>query len=167
MEKSVRSLSMDIVGKTETDAAKGTATYPSPDLDTMFVFTDSVLTLLSSAREVSDVEIIIENVHEDDRFTNSLTRTDVPIIDRNVFLNCTVPYDSTNEDLHDQPIAGGAGSIVFTNGGQVLTFTFANLKFASETPTINGRGEIVLPLRGVALQSGATKELVVNLDSVP
>lgn len=159
-------LAMDIVGKTSADNPKGTATYPTPDLDTMYVFTDGILTLLSAAREMSDVEVIIENVHEDDRFTNSTTRTDVPIIDRNVLINCTVPYDSTNEDLHDQPLAGGAGTLVFTNGGQSLTFTFANIKFASEDPVQNDRGEIVLPLRGVALKSASTLELVVTHDSV-
>ncbi len=166
-EGSPLQLALDLVGKTSADAAVGTVTYPTPDSDDMYVFTDSVLTLASGAREMSDFELIIENVHEDDRFTNSTTRTDVPIIDRNVLLNTTNPYDATNEDLHDQAVAGAAGSLVFTNGARSITFTFANLKFPSLDPSVADRGEIPLVLNGRALQSGSDKEIIVVNDVTP
>lgn len=163
-EGSPLQLSLDVVGKTSVDQAIDTATFPAPDSDDMYVFTDGVLTLLSGAREMSDFELTIENTHEEDRFTNSVTRTDIPIIDRNITLSATVPYDSTNEDLHDQAIAGAAGTLVFTNGSKSITFTMANIKFPSTDPSVADRGEIELVLTGTVLQSGATKELVVVND---
>lgn len=166
-EGSPLQLALDVVGKTSADAVVGTVVYPTPDSDDMYVFTDSVLTVLAGAREMSDFELIIENVHEEDRYTNSVTRTDVPIIDRNVFLNITVPYDATNEDLHDQAVAGAAGSLVFTNGARSITFTMANIKFPPRDPGVADRGEIPLELAGTCLQSGATKELVVVNDVTP
>lgn len=166
-EGSPLQLALDVVGKTSTDDPSGTATYPTPDSDDMYVFTDGVLTLVAGAREMSDFELTIENVHEEDRFTNSVTRTDVPIIDRNITFSATVPYDSTNEDLHDQAVAGAAGSLVFTNGARSITFTMANIKFPSADPAVADRGEIPLVLTGTVLQSGATKELVVVNDVTP
>jgi len=163
-------LDMNIVGKTETISNAGTAIGSSlvPGLTAPYVFMDGVLTLSGDTREFKDFDLMIDNVADTSRFMNSLTLTDIPILDRKVTLTVTVPYTTDNADLYDQALAGAAGTLVFTNGNYSTTFTFANLKATSQaTPTVNAKQELMLGLNLTAYMSSTTKEIVVTHDSTP
>jgi hypothetical protein len=66
--------------------------------------------------------------------------------------------------------AGSSGAAVvatFTNGAVSCAFSLVKVRFPKRTPSIPPRGEIMLPVAGNCYSSGATKELVVTLDSTP
>ena len=75
-------VSLDIEAETETVGNAGT--FPSLTMPTEkpYVFTDGVLTLQSSSREMKSFELVIDNVLDTARFHNSLTRTEIPSTDR-------------------------------------------------------------------------------------
>ena len=163
------SLSMNIIGTTESIGNAGT--FPSLSLGTTgpFTLTDTsgAVTILSVVRPVFDFEVTIDNGAVADRHLNATTVSQIPITDRVITLRSTHPYSSDETDLYDQAITGGAGTIVATYAGYSLTFAFANLQAPAEAPTVGSKGEILLSLNSIAKQSGATKELIVTLDSSP
>lgn len=161
-------LAVDVLAVDETEGNSGTFPAITPDTDAMYVHSDAVLTLQSSARSFDECQVTIDNKAVA-RWMNSRTATDISATDREVLLACSTPYTSSESDLYTTPAgssAGAAGTLVYTNGNQSLTFTFANLiQDPARTSPINGRGEILLPLTFRAEQSSTTKELVVTHDS--
>jgi len=113
----------------------------------------AVLLPVATSEQVFNVELTIDNAL-DARFTNSQTVSSICPTDRVITLNCTVPYDSTHEALYRSE-AGGAGSLTFTNGSSVLTFTFVDLQGPDQAPNVTGKGEIVLNL-GFTARNNAT-----------
>jgi Phage tail tube protein len=160
-------LALDIVGKTETVAAAGSFPAIAPGLTAPYVMMDGVLTLLGGSRQFSQFELVIENTPLANRFMNSVTVTDVPIIDRQVTLKTLHPFTAANADLYDQALAGAAGTLAFTNGGYATTFSFANLQSPAISPVVSGRGELMLEVRMTAKKSGATNEVAVAHDATP
>ena len=158
-------LTLDVVGKTETVSATA---HPALTLSTQapFVHHQAAVTLGGTGgRKVDDVVVVIDNGLLTDVYRNSQTRDVIPEGDRIVTLDCTVPYNATEEDLYDQAVAGAAGIVAYTNGGLSLTFTFGALQVAPASPVIPGRtGELILPLSMTARKSGSTMELEVDLD---
>lgn len=153
---------VDLVGKTETVSATSFPSITAP-VDAPYMFQSGVLTLLASARDMMDFEVSIDNAVEA-RFTNSQTATDVHPTDRIVTLSCTVPYDSTNADLHPGGVGVDAtGSLVFTSGATTHTMTFAMLTIEDVSPKVNSKGEIVLAIRATARMSSTTRELVITV----
>lgn len=160
-------LTLDIVAKTET--VSGTA-HPSLTLSTQqpFMHHQCALTFESATRYANQVEIVIDNALLTDLYRTSQTRNEIPEGDRVVTVSTSVPYDATHEDLYDLTTTGGAGTVVYTNGGMSMTFAFAALQVPSVSPTVPGRrAELMLPLQFVARQASTTKELVMTLDSTP
>lgn len=159
-------LELDLMGKTKTTSATA---FPSISIDTddVYVHHQNVTTLESSARENSTIEITIDNLLSE-VFNNSQTPTDIDAQDRIITVSTDVPFKSANTDLFTTPsgsAAGAAGSVVFTNGGKSLTFTFPNLKAIARSPVIAGKSENRLPLNYQAYKSGSTDELVATHDS--
>ncbi|MFG0240456.1 MAG: phage tail tube protein [Gimesia chilikensis] len=155
---------LDILGKTMTDG--GTAPAVAMDTDTHYAFHQGVFTYNSSTFKIKSVSVVIDNVIEA-LFENSVTATDVEATDRLVTLSADLQYNSDADTLR-QAINNGekvAGSLVFTNGNQSLTFTFPALIASDEDPVVGGRGKIRYPLNLQALQSGTSKEIVVTHDS--
>ena len=69
-----------------------------------------------------------------------------------------------------QRLGGGVAVVAtFTNtiSSNTMVFTSTKVQFPRQTPTNQGRGEIFLPLQGVARKDGSTAELTVTLDSTP
>ena len=160
-------LSLEIMGKTEAVANSGT--FPALTLTTAppYIFHDCVMTIEATAYQIFDWEIVIDNKLNGQRFTNSQSRTDIPAMDREVTVTVTVPYTSTEADLHDKAShkTGVAATCVFTNGARSLTFTTPALQKASESPTVPSRDqEIRLRLGFTARSSGGTAELTINND---
>lgn len=156
-------LDLDIHGKTETMGNAGT--FPALTLGTGQPFTHHQVVVTHNAvtRECDNVVIEIDNSLVLDRFNNSQTRTELPESDRTVTLSLDVPFTSAETALYDLAVAGAAGSAVYTNGSDVLTFTFADLQCPQKPVGVNGKGEIIMRLSFVARMLSTTREVVVTL----
>lgn len=157
-------LSMDLIGKTFAEGNAGTFPAITPDTDSMYVFTDAVFTYDSTAYEINDFNVTVDNLVEVRFGSGSTTATSVDSTDRRVTMTATCPFTSSETALYEfSSVAGAAGSLVLTNGSQVLTFAFANMKLSPAiTPVVSGRGEIMQQLTFNCYQSGTTKELIVT-----
>lgn len=160
-------LTLDIVGKTESEGNSGTFPAITVNLENCYVFHHGALTLHSSARVVNDFTLTINNAL-DVQFRNSQTASSIVASDRIVTLSCTVPYDSDNDEIYTNERGGtyASGSLVFTNGGYSTTFTLNSLRGVAVGPVVAGRNqELLLPLNYQAYQISTTKEIVVTHDA--
>jgi hypothetical protein len=166
-------LELHIVGKTETEGNAGTFSASALDTDHNYAFTEGVLTLEGSARPFSQFALGIEN-NVFASFNNSQTAECIHPTDRNVWLACSSPYNTTHADLytkaaHSGAIAtdvdGAAGSLVFTRSTKSTTFTFANLKSIAKSPNIPSRSEIRLDQFYKAYRSGSTASVIITHDN--
>lgn len=167
---------IDMLGKTVTEGNAGSFPSLTFDLDTQYVFSDSVFTYDTSSSgadyEILDFELTIDNLLEA-RFGNSTTATSIDSTDRRVTLAVTTPWTSSDGEgsastaLYSVASVDGAdGSLVLTNGNQSLDFAFANMKLApAETPIVDGRGEITKAITYNIYKSATTNELIVTHDS--
>ena len=156
-------VALDILGVSETVGTDfPTLTVP---VDVPYIFSDGALSLASTAYQMMDFELSIDNKCEA-RWTNSNSATRIAPVDmREVALSLTTPFTSTEYALYNTAIAGIAGSVTITNGTVSCTFTLANLQAPPESPVVAGKGEIPLKLNYMAGMTGTTKELVVTNDS--
>lgn len=158
-------LVLDIVGVSETISDAGTfptVTYNETD---PLIFSDAVLTILSTARLVKTWDITIDN-SLDVRFFNSQTATSITPKDRVITFHCENPFTSAETDLFDQSPAGAAASLVLTdasNTADVLSFLFATLQFPTRSPQVPARSEITQQLTAVARATTAGHELSVTI----
>jgi len=165
-------LSLDIVAQSESVAAAGT--FPSLSLSNAppYIFSDLSLTLASTAREVKQFELTVDNGLVTDRFMNSIVIVNAPEGDRTITLNTTHAWAAANTDLYAQALAGAAGSLQLTNAlggtpptGYQTTFSFATLQVPDRSPSVPGRDELLLNLEMLARRVGSTAELSVTHDS--
>lgn len=166
-------LTLDLVG---TDEAIGNAgTYPVITLDTAypFIFSDLTLTANSAVYTAKNVEIVIDNHLDKERFFNSLTRTAILPQDRQITITWNSSYGEAVA-LYNSGIAGIAVDATFAAGGAgagaagvSLDFSFTKVVFPRIAPAVGGKAEEMLPMHGVAKKSGATLEMSVLLDSTP
>ena len=159
-------LSLDIIGTTESVGNAGTFPSVTYNNTAPFMFSESVLTLVSSARNVKSWSITIDNQLEVSYY-NSTTATRILPKDRSVTFQCANPFTSSETDLYDQALAGSAATLVLAYAAYSMTFTFPTLQFPAEGPQVPGRSELALNLNGVARKVSTTSELVVTLDSTP
>lgn len=167
----VLSLEMDVQGKTE--AVSNAGTFPSIGstltVGQPFLFQQLVLTLNSATKVCDNFNLSIDNALMLDRFLNSQTRTDIPETDRTITLEVDNPFTAADVALYDIAVAGFAASAVFTNGTNVLTFSFANVKAPADTLEAVQRGETMNKLRFTAYETGTpgstTKELITRLST--
>lgn len=158
-------MALDIVAKTESVGNSGTFPALTMPVDLPYVLADAVVTEVGSAREHSEIEIVIDNQLDVSRAVNSLTRTSFPSQGVMITVNLNHPYSTDEVDLYAQSVLGTAGSIVFTNAastGKVLTFAFAKLQAPDVGPEVGGKGEIRLPVNYVARRTAATAALIVT-----
>lgn len=159
-------LDLDLRGKTASKSATAFPSITNP-VDPPYVFEDfsGAFTLVGSARQVTSVEITINNALEV-RHAGSVDASIIAPTDRLVTVKLTTPWTSDESDLHGQALTGSAATFIATNGGYSLTFAFAALQFPDQDPVVAQRnGEIVFELMGTARMSGSTKELIVTNDS--
>ena len=158
-----------------------------PDNDTCFMFHDTgnssgILTLGGTNREAFDWSLTIDNVLDTGRYMNNIVRTSIPTMDRVITMSATVPFseaedhlyfsgralsdspvNATSPDMHDDGIRFYAE--MGTND-DVLLFTTGTWNVEPRTPTVNGKGEIVLPLAGTLYRKNsatAQDELSVSI----
>lgn len=156
-------MSIELLGKTEAVAAfPGGLTLATGQ---PFMHHHAVLTLASGSRPIDDVVLTIDNALVSDRYFNSQTRTDLPETDCLISLAGVVPFTSTEVSaLYDKGVAAfTGGSLVYTNGVQVLTFTLGAFQVPLTKPTMQGRGEILLPISGMLRRVSSTASLAAGI----
>lgn len=161
------SLDLEIVGKGETIGAAGS--YPSLTLLTQAPFLHSDLgtfTIGGSARVIRDIEVVIRNVL-DVRWGNSLTATNIMLVDREIQVNAMIPWDTGYTSSYDIGATGAAVVATWTNGGVSLSMSFVKVCWPANPIPIQGKNELMLPIRGIAKKSSTTLPLVTTLDSTP
>ncbi len=166
-------LTLDIIAQTETQA--DASTYPAGAIDTTtapFVFEDLLFYLAAlGEKKITDFTLVVDNAIDAERFLNSATLVSVQPTDRTITWTVNVPYGDTPTAYQPQLDSTGAGVAsvaTFTNGTVSCQFTSTYVQYAAASPTVNGRGEVVTPLVGVARgTTTANDELSVTLDSTP
>lgn len=156
---------LDIEAETETEGDAGTFPSLATPTETPYRFEDGVLTLQSSTREFTEFSLVIENQLDTEFFQNSLTRVDIPLLDRIITLGTNHPWSTANLDLIKQDLAGAGGSLVLTNTeltSNVLTFTFGTVQYPTRTPGTQKAQVTKLPLEGMVRKVGSTASLVVT-----
>ena len=143
-------LTVNVEALTEAQGAVTGLTSLMPQLDSPYYFTDATLQYNGVSYQFREVEIMIDNHLKVDRFMNSVTRTDLPELDRTVSVSLTMPYTTDEITIYDQNATAAAVSVNFTNGTFLLSFTLPSVQFPTQAPTTPGREEILLPLHGTA-----------------
>lgn len=158
-------VTLDLVGQTETVGNSGT--FPALSIDTAtqpFVFTDLAVTVATVAYEVKEIELVIDNAIDKERFFNSQTLSAVHALDRHVMFNTRMPY-GTASAVYNTGSGGAATVLTFTGPGtQVLTFSMVKVAYPRKSPSfVEGRAEELIPLQGIAYKSSSTLELETSL----
>lgn len=160
-------LATDILGKT-VDLTETTFPTVAPDTGVYYTMSQGVLTLAGTTHYMNSCEIVIDNLLEA-YFDNSITAHDIDATDRLITLSCDVDLTSASKnqkDSEDGSVASIAGSIVFTNGNQSLTFTFpALVPVDSSDPSVGGKGRIMNPFTYEAYKTPSAAELTITNDS--
>lgn len=148
----------------------GTA-FPTLSISTVphYIYSESsgALSVGGSAYRFREWSLDINNALVKDRFLNSQTRISLPEGDRIVTWNFNGPYGD-NTALFGLAVLGVACTATFTKSARSLLFSSNKVTFPREFPRPDSdRGEIMLPLVGVAGRDGSTQELVTTNDSTP
>lgn len=158
------SVSLDVMGKDETVGNSGT--FPSLTLDVAagpFILSDCALTVGGTTYQFAGVDVTINNALEP-QFFNSNRAQRFNETDRVISVSLSTPYGDSSA-LYGPALGGVAVVLTFTNGTVSLTLSMAKVQIPKQSPVVGGRGEIMLPLQGIARKSGSTLELVTTLDS--
>lgn len=159
---SLLELSLNIAGKTETLGVVTGFAGLTPSLQPPYVMMDAVLTFAGGVQLFKSASFTVNNSVKRDRFMNSVTRTDVPALDRTVEVSLDLPYTTDQSSIYDLNATSATVLLTFTNGVFVFSASFAAVQFPTIPPTTPGRDEVLLPLHGIARSSGATKEIVIT-----
>lgn len=133
-------LACELEGTTETEDNAGTIAFGSLSTQAPLTHHMAVATLGGSAYNVDNIQISIENPVDAQRFFNSATRTEVPVLDRVVRVSMDFPYTSAViTNLYHLALAGIAANFIYTNGGMSLRFNFPCLQAAPENIEAAGK----------------------------
>ena len=150
-------LVLEVVGISEEVSGSAPA---EPTSALPFLMSDCVLTLGGSAREVDRFELTVDNRLVRGRFMNGLVVTDIPEGDRIITLATNHDYNAANLALYEQALAGAAGTLVINDGTANHSIALAKCQVPAESPVLEGKGPIALPLMMTVRKDGATLELV-------
>lgn len=159
-------MTLEIVGLT---TAVDTS-YPSLTLGVTlahapFTFCDATTSQVSSNRTVRAFSLVIDNHIEALWGNGSCTPVELLERDRTVTYQVLVPFTSTNVDLYAQSAAGTTGNLVFTNSTVSTTLTFGVLQAPIVGPSIQHKGEVLLPVTYTARGITTTAEIAAVNDS--
>lgn len=163
-------LTLDVVGVDETVLNAGT--FPTLTLDianSPFIFTDlcGAFTLGGTVYTIKDIELVIDNHVDKERYFNCQTRASLPAQDRTVMLNFTNPYGDATA-LYGSGLLSTHAVATFTNGAAVLIFDMIDFIVPRRSPEMEGRvTEVMIPFNGQCYTSGSTKELITSLNPGP
>lgn len=158
---------LDLIGVSETVGNSGTGQSLTTPIDPPYIFEDGVLTIGGTAYTIFDFEFAVDNKLAA-RFGNSLTATRISPQDlRDVTLNITCPFSSTEYALYNAGITSAAATLVFTNGNYSTTITLPAIQAPTQSPVSQGKGEIPLKLNYTARMTSTTSECTITHDSTP
>ncbi len=152
-------MTLDIEG--ESEALSGSVSG-TPTLDVPFLFNSATLSIGGTAYQFREFSLTVDNHLKKDRFMNSLTRTDLPELDRTVSLSLSLPYTTDDIAIYDANATSAAVVLTWLSGATTVTLTMAAVQFPTEPPSTPGRDEILLPQNGIARKTGSTLELVIS-----
>lgn len=152
-------VSIDIEAESVTWGQSWPGSPPSPDVSKPYFHSDLAdVTIESSAREILGGEVTIDNALSADQWANNLTRDElIHATDLIVQNNLQLPARASNAGLVSHAIAGEAISLAFTNADEassILTIALGRVTYEAATATVNGKGQLVLPLSGEARALG-------------
>jgi len=114
--------------------------------DVPWTCSDSVLTLAGTAYPFREASLTVENRYDPNRFLNTTAPTDFPLDTREITLTVNQPFGDVTGLLATIAAADVAGTLVFTTGVKVLTFTMGYLVApVLRDPGVEGRGEVMFP----------------------
>ncbi len=146
-------MTLDVIGKSITTAQTFDAAALGATAATcapyVFYDTASGFSIQSATTEIVEGELTIDN-GLDVQFRNSQTATSIRATDRTVSLAASIPLTATTFAANFGDKAAVDATIVITNGTVVTTFTLNNFKCPDEGYEVNGKGEVVLKLTGMA-----------------
>ncbi len=148
-----------IEGLTETISGSVSGT---PTLDLPFLFNNATLTVGGAPFQFREFALGINNFLKKDRFMNSISRTDLPALDREVSITLSLPYTSDTSALYSTGATSAAVVLTWLSGATTVTLTMAAVTFPAQPPGPMGRDEILLPLTGRAWKTGSTAEIVIS-----
>lgn len=157
----------DWFGTTESEGNAGTFSSTSIDVATKpWVFTQLALTVDGTTVTPASFEFTVDQNMDSDRFFNSQTlSTGANWTDRKISLQIMLPYGDFPAIYTSSMLNTGVPVVAtFTNGVYILTFTFVKVAFPKSAPEIDSvSGELMLPLRGMAMKSSTTLPLVTTM----
>jgi len=152
------------------DIDGGTWSASAPTHTAAYPFHRAVLTAEGSAREFSSFVYVIDNHLAVNHNGNRVpTAFEIGGPGQTHHLGIDTPYTSSETVLLTNPIAsvaGAAGSIVFTRGGQSTTFAFHNMKTEANPPDVAKPEEIRLKTFYRIYGSGSTHPVQITHDPV-
>lgn len=157
----------DVFGTTETEGNSGSFASTTIDIATKpWMFHQLVLTVDGTTVTPRSFEFTVDNNMDADRFFNSQTlSTGANWTDRKIPMEIMLPYGDSSAIYTSSMLNTGVAVVAtFTFGVFILTFTFVKVAFRKGTPEIDSMtGELMLPLRGVAMKSSTTLPLVTTM----
>jgi len=139
----------------------------NPSVAAPYVFMDGVFTLASTAYQIKQFKLTIDNHLKKDRFMNTTTRADLPFMDRTIRLECQVPYTSDELGIYGTGITAESVSLVFTNGTNVFTISSSGWQIEPMSPQVQSKEEeILLPLQGFLRTVSGSGILTLQNDPV-
>jgi hypothetical protein len=124
-------------------------------------FTDVHLVVNGTPRECSHVEIVIENVALGDRYVHSLTRVDLPIVDRRLGVTLELPFEATSHDLDPSPESLAFAHLRLATGTEAVEFLFPRVRFTTQFSSASEQTPLGLTLAGLPTALPGEPELRV------
>lgn len=155
-------LTLSVEALTETVASAGSFPVITIGVAAPYVFMDAVLTIAGTTYQMRDVSLVLDNHLNTGRFMNSVSRTDLPVIDRTVECDLTAPFTADTIGLYNQGVSPFTATVVFTNGVYVLTFTYPALIAPPRSPVVQSKDEEFITLPFVARKSGSNLEVTIT-----
>lgn len=152
------------------DVATSATAFPALSISTVgpYMFHDASagISVGGTLYQFRTFELLVDNVLDTGRFLMTQTRNSIETTDRIVQWTLDGPYGD-NSALYGLAVSGVACVATFTLGARSLAFSSNKVAFPRESPTVNAKEEIFLPLVGIARMDGSTREIVVTNDSTP
>lgn len=159
---------LDLMGIDEALGNPGT--FPSLTADTtskIFVFHDAAVSINSTTYQLRDLDLVIDNRVDGERYLNSQTRTALYSMDRQVSFLTNIPWGDASGLYQLAGTDGFSFSTTWTFGNCALNFTMPKAFWMRKPIEIPGREELYYPMQGMGLATAADNELSCTLDSTP
>lgn len=143
-------LRLEIEALTETNGAAGS--FPAGaafNYQAPYVWYNGVLSIGGVATQFKEGTVTVTNRLKTDRYMNSVSRTDLPFLDRVIEGEFRLPNTSDQAALLAYPgVTAEAFSWVFTQGGDSFTMASSAFQIEPQSPDLPGRDESLLPIHG-------------------